>query len=224
MRRFMEKILPEKPVLILMYGFPGSGKTYFSRQFCEEVQAAHLEEDRIRYELFQKPRFTRQENFALSRIMEYMTGEFLTAGISVVYDMNALRLSQRRALRDIARKQKAEVLIVWFQLDADTAFIRNYKRDRRRLDDRFAAGYDVDQFKEIAAHMQQPETTEDFIVISGKHSYQSQRSSVVKKLADNGVIKPSAAMHKMVKPDLVNLVPSSGLGQKPGGHHSIVLK
>ena len=39
----MEKILPEKPVLIMMYGFPGSGKTYFARQFCEEVQMAHLD-------------------------------------------------------------------------------------------------------------------------------------------------------------------------------------
>ena len=204
----MEKIVPEKPVLILLYGFPGSGKTYFSRQLCEEVQSAHLEEDRIRYELFEKPRFTNQENFALSKIMEYMTGEFLTAGISVIYDMNAMRVSQRRSLREIARKRRAEVLIVWFQLDADTAYLRNNKRDRRRLDDRFAAGYNIEQFKQVAAYMQQPEPTEDFIVTSGKHTYPSQRSNVFKRLADLHVIKPGDAMHKMVKPDLVNLVPN----------------
>jgi predicted kinase len=212
----MEKLLPEKPFLILLYGFPGSGKTYFSRQFCEEVQAAHLEEDRIRAELFDKPSFSKQENFALSRIMEYMTSEFLTAGISVVYDMNALRVSQRRVLREIARKGHTESLIVWFQLDADTAFLRNAKRDRRRLDDRFAAGYNVEQFKEVASHMQQPESTEDFIVVSGKHSYQSQRSAAIKKLADMQIIKPTAAMHKMVKPELVNLVPSAGREHAPG--------
>jgi predicted kinase len=207
----MEKIVPQKPILIMLYGFPGSGKTYFSRQFSEEVQTAHLEEDRIRNELFAKPRFTKQENFALGRIMEYMTNEFLTAGISVIYDMNAMRFSQRRNLREIARKHNAEVLIVWFQLDADTAFVRNNKRDRRRLDDRYAAGYNVEQFKEVAAHMQQPDITEDFIVISGKHSYPSQRSSVIKKLADSGAIKASAAMHKMVKPNLVNLVPTGNI-------------
>ena len=211
----MEKILPEKPVLVLLYGFPGSGKTYFSRQFCEEVQAAHLEEDRIRFELFERPRFTKQENYALGRIMQYMTGEFLNSGISVVYDMNAMRVSQRRAIRETARKHKAEILIVWFQVDADTAFVRNLKRDRRRLDDRFAAGYDVEQFKELASHMQQPESTEDFIVVSGKHTYPSQRSTVVKKLADMHIIRHSAAMHKMVKPDLVNLVPN---GQNHNQH------
>jgi predicted kinase len=218
----MEKIVPEKPILVLLYGFPGSGKTYFSRQFCEEVQAAHLEEDRIRYELFEKPRFTKQENFALSRIMEYMTSEFLTAGVSVVYDMNAMRLSQRRMLRELARKRKIEVLFIWFQLDADTAFLRNFKRDRRKLDDRFAAGYNVDQFKELASHMQQPDLTEDFLVVSGKHSYPSQRSSVIKKLADLRIIKPSAAMHKMVKPELVNLVPNSN-GQETTGRKNIFL-
>lgn len=219
----MEKIIPEKPILILLYGFPGSGKTYFSRQFCDEVHSAHLEEDRIRFELFEKPRYTRQENFALNRIMTYMTGEFLNAGISVVYDTNSMRRSQRRTLRELAKKHGVEVLVIWFQLDADTAYARNSKRDRRRIDDRFAAGYNIEQFKEIAAHMQQPESPEEFIVVSGKYTYASQRSSIVKKLADKGVIKPTSAVQKMVKPDLVNLVPN-GLGNRPknGAKHIIL--
>ena len=155
--------------------------------------------------------------------MEYMTGEFLSAGISVAYDMNAMRIAQRRSVRETARKHKAEVLIVWFQVDADTAFIRNAKRDRRRLDDRFAAGYNVEQFKEVASHMQQPETTEDFIVISGKHSYPSQRSTVIKKMADQHIIRPSAAMHKMVKPELVNLIPNGHNNYPRDGRRNIVL-
>lgn len=199
--------MPSKPVLILLYGFPGSGKTYFARQFCESVQAAHLEQDRIRNELFEQPRFTKQENSALGRITEYMTGEFLNAGISVVLDMNAMRISQRRTLKEVARNAKAELLTIWFQVDPDTAFIRNQKRDRRKLDDRYAVGYNVEAFKQIAAYMQHPEPTEDFVVTSGKHSFQSQMSTVIKKLADMNIIKQSAAAHQMIKPELVNLVP-----------------
>ncbi len=219
----MEKILPQKPVLILLYGFPGSGKTYFSRQFSQEVQAAHLEEDRIRSELFEQPRFTKQENYALSRIMEYMAGEFLSAGISVIYDTNAMRIAQRRNLRELARKHKAEVITVWFQVDPDTAFVRNAKRDRRKLDDRFAAGYNADSFRELASHMQHPESTEDFLVISGKHSFPSQLSSTIKKLADLHIVKHDAATRKMVKPELVNLV-ASHQPQKENGRHNIVLR
>jgi len=220
----MERIAPEKPVLILLYGFPGSGKTYFSRQFSEEVQVAHVEEDRIRRELFEQPRYSKQENYALNRIMNYMTGQFLSSGISVVYDLNAMRSVQRKVLREFAKTHNAEVLVVWFQVDADTAFARNLKRDRRHPDDKYAAAHDVEHFKEIAAHMQPPEEKESFIVVSGKHSYQSQRSSVIKRLADLGIIKPGEAMHKMIKPDLVNLVPNGLRPRQNDGKHSIVLR
>lgn len=205
----MEKIVPEKPFLIMLYGFPGAGKTYFARQFVEDIKAAHLEGDRIRSELFEKPRFSRQENYALGRIMDYMVGEFLGSGISVVYDINAMRFAQRRALREIAKKHKANSLIVWFQVDADTAFLRANRRDHRKLDDKYAADFEPDQFREIAAHMQQPETTEDFIVVSGKHNYPSQRSGVIKRLADMGHLQPSQVAGKMIKPGLVNLVPNN---------------
>lgn len=201
------KIRPEQPVLILLYGFPGSGKTYFARQFNESFDAAHLEQDRIRFELFGQPRYTKQENSALSRIMEYMAGEFLGAGISVIFDMNAMRVSQRRILRELARKHKSAVLTVWFQVDPDTAFIRNQKRDRRKHDDRYAVGYDVEAFKQIAGYMQHPEPTEDFVVVSGKHVFAGQMSSVLKKLSDMHVVKAASAAGKMIRPELVNLVP-----------------
>lgn len=203
----MDKIVPSKPFLLLLYGLPGSGKTYFARQFVESVQAAHLEQDRIRYELFEQPKFTKQENYALSRIMDYMATEFLNAGISVVMDMNAMRISQRRILRERARQSKAATLVVWFQIDPDTSFMRNVKRDRRKNDDRFAVGYDVESFKQLAAYMQHPEPTEDSVVISGKHSFPGQLSSIIKKLSDMHVIKATAAAHKMIRPELVNLVP-----------------
>lgn len=221
----MERIQPVKPVLILMYGFPGSGKTYFARQFCEAMQAAHLEQDRIRFELFQQPRYSKQENAALNRIIEYMVGEFLTAGISVVLDMNAMRISQRRSLREIARANKASVLVVWFQIDADTAFTRNQKRDRRKNDDRYAVGYDVEAFKQIAAYMQAPEPTEDFVVISGKHSFPGQMSTIAKKLSDMHIIKASAAAHQMIRPELVNLVPTPPSADARQNHRrNIVLR
>src|SRR4051812_17679765 len=109
----MAKILPSKPVLITLYGYPGSGKTYFSRQFCEHIQAAHLEQDRIRFELFEEPRFTKQENFVVGKLMDFMAGEFLAAGVSVVYDMNAMRISQRLNLRELANRNKAKSLVIW---------------------------------------------------------------------------------------------------------------
>src|SRR5690349_4784792 len=109
----MSKIIPAKPLLILLYGFPGSGKTYFARQFCEELQAAHVQGDRIRSELFDQPRYDKEENNVITQLMDYMAEEFLSAGLSVVYDANAMRHSQRHALREMARRHKAQPLLVW---------------------------------------------------------------------------------------------------------------
>jgi predicted kinase len=206
----VSKLALTKPTLILLYGFPGSGKTYLARQLCDELSAAHVQADRIRFELFDEPRYDRQENEIVNHLMEYMTEEFLHAGISVVYDINSSRLGQRRILRDMARRLKAESLLVWLQIDVESAFTRVMKRDRRKTDDHFAASLDRTTFESIISTMQNPSTTEDYTVISGKHNYQTQRNAVLKKLYDMGLLDTTNATAKIVKPGLVNLIPAQG--------------
>lgn len=204
----MSKIALNRPTLVLLYGFPGAGKTYLARQLCEDIQAAHVQSDRIRFELFEQPRYDQQENQIVDHLMQYMTEEFLNAGISVVYDINAMRVSQRRELRELARKNKVETLLIWFQIDPVSAFARVSKRDRRKLDDRYTPSIDQRTFEQVASNMQNPQPTEDYMVISGKHTYHTQRSSVLKKLYDLGLTAPNSNGPKVVKPGLVNLVPN----------------
>lgn len=204
----MAKLQLTTPTVFMLYGFPGSGKTYFARQLCEELQAAHLQADRIRYELFEEPRYDRQENEIINHLMEYMTEEFLIAGISVVYDTNTMRSTNRRQVREIARKVKAQSLLVWFQLDIESAFDRVVKRDHRRIDDKYAMSLDRTTFEELIANMQNPGASEEYVVVSGKQAFQTQRSAVIKKLYDKGLLQAQAAMSGMPKPALVNLVPS----------------
>ena len=205
----MAKIYPTKPFLLLFYGYPGAGKTYFARQFCENVQAAHLQADRIRGELFEQPRYDKQENDIVTQLMDYMTEEFLTAGLSVAYDVNAMRAGQRRALRDMAFRCHAVPLVVWFQMDVETAFVRNVKRDRRRADDKYAAQWDRTTYENIIGHMQNPANNEDYAVVSGKHIFNMQQSGVIAKLREMGVLSTDDASSRMIKPGLVNLVPNN---------------
>lgn len=206
----MAKIAPTQPLLILLYGFPGSGKTYFARQLCERVQAAHVQADRIRGELFEKPRYDKQENDVIAQLMNYMTGEFLSAGVSVVYDANAMRAAQRQLLRSIAHHAHALPLLIWFQTDPDSAFTRSARRDRRRADDKYAATYDHKTFDSLIAHMQNPSATEDYLVVSGKHTFPTQYSALMRKLRDASLISADTAA-PIVKPGLVNLVPRASL-------------
>jgi predicted kinase len=204
----MSKVVPTKPLLILLYGFPGSGKTYFARQLSEHLQIAHVHGDRIRGELFEKPRYDKEENDVIGQLMDYVTGEFLNAGLSVIYDTNAMRAGQRRVLRDMARKHHAQPLLVWLQIDPDSSYARLATRDRRRSDDKYAGPNDRATFERAAGAMQNPQN-EDYIVVSGKHTFGTQLSAIMKRLRELGLVPTTTEVSaKVVKPGLVNLVPN----------------
>lgn len=205
----MAKVVANRPLLIMLYGFPGSGKSYFARQLAEHMQIAHIQGDRIRGELFSEPRYDKQENTIVSQLMNYMTEEFLSAGVSVIYDESVYRGSQRMAVRDMARRKQATPLLVWLQIDADSSYARLPKRDRRRTEDKYSRDYTEQSYARMLSNMQNP-NNEDFIVISGKHTFPSQKSAVFKRLTELGLISQAASALNVVKPGLVNLVPTSG--------------
>jgi predicted kinase len=221
----MSKTVPNQSLIITLYGFPGAGKTYFARQFCEHIQAAHIQGDRIRSELFEKPRYDKQENDVITQLMNYMSEEFLNAGISVIYDANAMRLGQRHVLREVARKSHAQHVLIWFQMDPDSAFLRTNKRDRRRADDKYAATYDRTMFNSLIGHMQNPTPAEDYIVVSGKHTFNAQFSTVVRRLRDLGYIHASSSA-PVVKPGMVNLVPQPNMykGRVDNSRRNIMIR
>lgn len=205
----MNKIVPSKPFLMIFYGAPGSGKTYFARQFCENVQAAHLQSDRIRNELFEEPQYDKQENTIVNQLSTYMTEEFLSAGVSVVLDSNAMRNGQRKMLKTLANKYHANLITIWLQIDDDSSFDRSVRRDKRKADDKYAAVWDRTTFDKILAYMQKPGNLEYPVVISGKHHYSTQKNSVFKALRNNGSIQDQDASANIAKPGMVNLVSAS---------------
>lgn len=203
----MPKIILAKPTIVCLYGFPGSGKSYVARSLSEEIQMAHVSSDRIRNELFASPRYDAQENAIVTHLMDYMSEEFLNAGVSLVYDTNALRIAQRRKLREMAKKHRAEFLLIWLQIDIDTAFLRTQQRDRRTSDDKYSEPQTKNTFDRQVSGMQNPEG-EDYLVISGKHTFHTQKNSIINRLYQLGLIRTDAVQHSVAKPDLINLVPN----------------
>ncbi|MBL8121360.1 ATP-binding protein [Candidatus Saccharibacteria bacterium] len=209
----MGKLQPTKPLLIMLYGMPGSGKTFFARQLCDNISAAHVQGDRIRHELFEKPTYSKEENHIVASLMAYMTGEFLQAGISVVFDTNAMRLTQRRALRNLAIKSGSHPILLWLQIDPDSAFRRASRRDRRTQDDHYAQDMEPAVFRELLGGMQNPDLTENYLVLSGKHVFNTQKNAVIRYLAEKRLIDLESTAHQLSKPGLINIVPNPSAGR-----------
>jgi hypothetical protein len=135
-----------------------------------------------------------------------------------------MRYSQRHTLREMARQHKAQPILIWFQIDPETAFVRAAKRDRRHADDKYAAPMDQPIFEGLASGMQNPKTTEDYMVISGKHVFGTQFSSFVKRMHDLGLIPAEQMANKIVKPGMVNLVPNMAAGRVDMSRRNIVIR
>lgn len=209
----MAKLELAKPLFIMLYGYPGAGKSFIARQLAEHIKAAYVQSDRIRYELFDEPKYDAKENDVIKQLSEYMAAEFLSAGVSVIFDNSASRISERRNLRNLALKYHAESLIVWAQIDIESSFTRVASRDRRRADDKYAQNLDRTSFDRVISGMQNPTSSENYVVVSGKHVFASQLSSVVKRLREMALVDAAEADKKIIKPGLINLVPNPAAGR-----------
>lgn len=198
-----------KPFIIMMYGFPGSGKTGFARQISEELGAVHLQEDKIREDLFGGEVADSNQQEWLRTIMDYMTLELLHTGVSVIYDAPIIRANERKRVRELAISAKVTPILVWLQIDPETAFMRTQKRDRRKSDDKYAQNYTENTFRSVLARMQNPSNAEEYIVISGKHTFNTQLAAVKKKFYDLNIISTDTAADKVAKPGLINLIPQA---------------
>jgi predicted kinase len=219
----MNKVELAKPVIVCLYGFPGAGKSYVARNLAQVLQLAHVNSERIRSELFDSAHYDAQENAIINHLMDYMSEEFLNAGVSVIYDTNAMRGAQRRRLRELARKHKAEYMLIWLQIDQDSAFFRTQNRDRRTSDDKYSLPSSREFFQNQLSGMQNPQG-EDYLVISGKHTFTTQKSAIINRLYQMGVISSDYVQHSVAKPELINLVPNPRSGRVDFTRRNITIR
>ena len=216
----MAKIIPKTTFLLTLYGYPGSGKTYLSRQLSDAINAVHLESERIRQEVFINPVYDLNENKKLWQIMNYMAEKFLSAGVSVIFDYNAGKSFQRHQLKVLSKKHSATNLVVWQQIDSETAYSRIRRRDKRKSDDKYSVVIPGNIFKSMISSMQNPTNSEDYVVVSGKHVFQTQKNAVLNKMRQLNIIDEQTAHEHLAMPGMVNLIPN-GLNSN---HRNVIIR
>lgn len=125
------KGLPEpvaEPVLIVVSGLPGTGKSFFSKRLAERVPLLVLESDALRKALFSLPSHSAGESLQLFRTIHLLIEELLKNGISLVLDATNLSERFRERLYSIADRINARLVMVLVEAPPEIV--------RQRLEDR----------------------------------------------------------------------------------------
>lgn len=174
----------KSPVLLTMFGYPGSGKTYFSERLAKHEGFVHLNADRTRLMIFAEPKYTAEEHRVVFRFMDYLAKEFLQHGVSVIYDANFNFRKSRRSMMQLAKKMKSGYRLVWVQTDEPTALARLDKRAKLKQGKKkqMYRPMKADFFHVFKKEMEIPTSLEVPVLIDGHSTFSEQLKSFHKQL------------------------------------------
>lgn len=154
-----------QPILFLLVGYPGSGKTTTSKYIHELTGAEHIWADRERREMFGEPTHTQEESRELYNHLNDMTDHLLAAGKSVIFDTNFNFYKDRQHLRDIAASRHAKTVVVWITTPKETAKQRAvHERTLRNYYEYILPEAD---FERLSNHLEPPREDERPIKLDG---------------------------------------------------------
>lgn len=119
-----------RPILILLIGLPGSGKTTYAEKYISEHHSniIHLSSDKIRAELWGNEA-TQGDNNEVFSLMQSRAIETLNNGQSVVYDATSITRKDRSYIISQCPKfAKIETHIIWAPIE--TCIERDAARER----------------------------------------------------------------------------------------------
>jgi len=129
-------------MIILVFGLPGTGKTYFAEHFAEKLDAVHLNTDNVREKLHFKGHYdgkTKQQVY--NELFKQAQMEF-KKGADVIVD-GTFHLSRRRGqLEKLSKEENKKIYYIEIKAGKETARKR-LKKSRKHSE------ADIDVYEKI---------------------------------------------------------------------------
>ncbi|MBR3254029.1 AAA family ATPase [Candidatus Saccharibacteria bacterium] len=154
------------PRALLVFGAPCSGKTSFSTNFAKKYDLAFYDLDEIR------------DSNRLSRKNLLLIVELVArTGKTLIFEGGLGTEKERTEIRNILRSAGYSPTLIWIQTDINT--IRTRLKLRYRSVSKARDVYDTS-----VENLEAPSDHEKPIILSGKHTFETQCRHVLKGLAD----------------------------------------
>ncbi len=151
---------------LLVFGAPCSGKTTFAEKFANKFGLAFFNIDEIAVK------------GALSRPNVLLLLEQITKTRATVVLEGGIGTEKKRdEIREVFKNAGYEVSLIWIQTDINTLRARMKKRFKTVAEAKSA-------FDDAAAKLEAPTESEKPIILSGKHTFETQTKHVLAGLAD----------------------------------------
>ena len=156
----------KKPYAILVLGAPMSGKTSFAEHFSTSIEAPFINFDKLQRQF----KLTRKATIEFIRIMARGKQTIVIEGMGETEN-------DREEMRKLFIELGYRTALVWVQTDMNAIKQRMLHRYKKLADAKAALSASYE-------HLEAPTEEEAPIVISGKHTPQTQIKNVLSRLAD----------------------------------------
>lgn len=152
--------------MLVVVGIPGSGKTFFASQFSDTFNSPYVD-----YGYFRR---MAGDFKAGTKLAGYTLLQVLKSKQTVVIEGRGATANDRLEIVKAAHRVGYNVMFIWIQTDPDAS-------EDRALNSK-TAPITQQEFNRQASEFQSLGEKENYIVVSGKHTYASQARVVLKRL------------------------------------------
>ena len=179
----MKSLSLSRPLIIMMVGLPGAGKSFFARKFSDTFNAPLISADFLRTEIIGSPTYSKEEDRLIDRLINNQAHELVKTGKSFIVDGSCNPRANRQEYERLARAKGYGTLIIWVQTDGPTCRARATRRNPAREGDILNISLSNEAFEALVKRFSAPHASEPSMVISGKHTFATQLRVVLKKLS-----------------------------------------
>lgn len=126
------------PMIILVFGLPGSGKSYFASRLAKSIKAQYANSDKIRKELFTDRKYTIDEKAKVYNVMIERMRMAIRQNETIVLDATFFKKDIRKNFWKIS--QASEVKMICIEIQAEQAVIEERLKKKRQYSE---ADFDV---------------------------------------------------------------------------------